>query len=70
MAEDRQSITISKIIYDEIFNKIKNATNDFSSVEEYVDYALNEILFGEESDEISDSEKERVKDELKKLGYI
>ena len=70
MYEERKSITISLKNYDEISQKIKNPINGFSSIEEYVDYVLDEILFREENNELSDSEKDRVKDELKKLGYI
>lgn len=70
MSEERKSITISLKNYDEISQKIKNPINGFSSIEEYVDYVLDEILFREENNELSDSEKDRVKDELKKLGYI
>ena len=70
MTEERKSITISQKNYNEISEKIKNSKNEFSSVEEYVDYALDEILFGEDNDEISDSEKNKVREELKKLGYI
>jgi hypothetical protein len=70
MSEERKTITISSKNYDEISQKIKNPVNDFSSVEEYLDYALGEILFGHEDAELSDLEKDKVKDELKKLGYI
>jgi hypothetical protein len=70
MTEKRQPITISLKNYNEISEKIKNPVNEFSSVEEYVDYALNEILFGDENNELSDSEKNKVREELKILGYI
>lgn len=70
MSLERKSINISQKNYDEISEKIKNVENGFSTVEEYVDYALNEILFGEENNELSASEKDKVKEELKKLGYI
>jgi hypothetical protein len=67
---EKKSISISSKNFNEISNKIKNPVNDFSSVDEYVDYVLNEILFEQENENISDTDKERVKDELKKLGYI
>ena len=56
--------------FNEISQKIKNPINGFSSVEEYVDYVLDEILFDKENENLSDSEKEKVKEELRKLGYI
>tara|TARA_B110000014_G_C20052274_1_gene547451 strand:+ start:670 stop:882 length:213 start_codon:yes stop_codon:yes gene_type:complete len=70
MSEDKKAISISSKNYNEISRKILNSDKSFSSVDEYVDFALNEILFEQDSDDLSDSEKERVRDELKKLGYI
>ena len=70
MSEEKKSIFISSKNFSEISQKIKNPINGFSSVDEYVDYVLNEILFENDKNELSDSEKEKVKEELKKLGYI
>ena len=70
MSENRKSISISSKNFDEISQKIKNPVNGFSTVEEYIDYVLEEILFNDDDKDISDTEKEKVKDELKKLGYI
>lgn len=70
MSEERKSISISSKNFNEITQKIKNPINEFSSIDEYVDYVLNEILFENETNELSDSEKEKVTEELKKLGYI
>jgi len=70
MSDDRKSISISLKNFNEISQKIKNPINGFSSVEEYVDYVLDEILFDKENENLSDSEKEKVKEELRKLGYI
>jgi len=77
METDRKQITISSKFFDLISTKIKNPQIGVSSVDEYVDYVLKEILvenkenYVEESQsEISDEEAEKVKEELKKLGYI
>ena len=70
MSDDRKSISISLKNFNEISQKIKNPINGFSSVEEYGDYVLDEILFDKENENLSDSEKEKVKEELRKLGYI
>ena len=69
MDNQRKSITISQKLFNEISKRIQNPVNGFSSVEEYVDYVLEEIIFGK-TDEISDAEKEKIQEELKKLGYI
>ena len=70
MSDDRKSISISLKNFNEISQKLKNPINGFSSVEEYVDYVLDEILFDKENENLSYSEKEKVKEELRKLGYI
>jgi len=77
METDRKQITISSILFDLISTRIKNPQTGFSSVDEYVDYVLKELLVENEENnveesqsEISDEEAEKVKEELKKLGYI
>ena len=69
MTTDRKTITISAKLFDAISKRIKNPVNGFSSIDEYVDYVLEEILF-EKNDEIDEGERKRIQDELKKLGYI
>ncbi len=77
METDRKQITISSKFFDLISTKINNPQIGFSSVDEYVDYVLKELLVANEENyveesqsEISDEEAEKVKEELKKLGYI
>lgn len=70
MSDQRKSITISANLFDEIKNRIKNPVNGFSSIEEYVDYVLEEVLFEKEDSNVSDEERQKIQDELKKLGYI
>ena len=67
MSEEKKSISISSKNFTEISQKIKNSDNQFSSVDEYVDYVLNEILFENDKNELSDSEKEKVTEELKRV---
>ena len=70
MTTDRKTITISTKLFDAITKRIKNPVNGFSSIDEYVDYVLEEILFEKNDDEIDEGERKRIQDELKKLGYI
>lgn len=77
MRTDRKQITISSKLFDLISTRIKNPQTGFSSIDEYVDYVLNELLIENENNnveerqgEVSDKEAEKVKEELKKLGYI
>lgn len=70
MDVDRKPITISEKLFNTISARIKNPVNGFNTVEEYVDYVLEEVLFGKENNEIDEEERKKIHDELKKLGYI
>ena len=70
MNTDRKTISISTKLFDVITTRIKNPVNGFSSVDEYVDYVLEEILFEKDNNEINEEERKKIQDELKKLGYI
>lgn len=67
---NRKPITISEKLFNTISARIKNHVNGFNTIEEYVDYVLEEVLFGEENNEIDEEERKKIHDELKKLGYI
>ena len=66
-------IEIKDEIYDEIKNRIEE-TEEFSSVEEYITFVLEEILKEEEEDgpeEVySKEDEEKIKERLKGLGYL
>lgn len=51
--------------------RIKNPQAGFSTVDEYVEYVLTELLSedGEKENEVSDEEAEQIHEELKNLGY-
>ena len=60
MTTDRKTITISTKLFDAISKRIKNPVNGFSSIDEYVDYVLEEILFEKNDDEIDEGERKRT----------
>lgn len=66
---NRIAITINSKFFEEISKKIKNTEQGFSSVEDYVDYVLEEILFGKDAQE-NEQQKQMIENELKKLGYL
>lgn len=80
MPNNKKTISISSELFNIISTRIKNPQSGFSSVEEYVNYVLKEVFesegsFEEEGPEISEDdlskeENEKVRKELKKLGYI
>jgi len=71
MNDERKNITISAELFNIISERIKNSSDEFSSVEEYVNYVLKEILSESESSQsLSQDEEEEIKEKLKTLGYM
>ena len=64
------SISIDRDLYERA-KKFIEEQGGFDSVEELVEFVLNEVL-SEESEEysLSKEEEEKVKERLRKLGYI
>ncbi len=62
-------------INDELIKKISKRieqNEEFASTEEYVNYILKQVIenMNEESEDGSEEENERVKKELRKMGYL
>lgn len=70
--EDKKTVSISTKLFDVISLRIKNPQTGFSTVDEYVEYVLTELLSEdkEKENEVSDEEAEQIREELKKLGYV
>ena len=67
---ERVPIYISKELYDKI-KKFIETQGGFSSIEEFVEFVLNEVLSEETpSYTLSKEEEEKVKERLRALGYI
>ncbi len=65
-------IEIKNEVYEEIKKRVEES-GEFGSVEEYVNFVLEEILKDEEEEAevvYSKEEEEQVKDRLRDLGYI
>ena len=71
MSEDKVPVYISKSLYDKAKKYIEEQ-GGFSSVEELVEFVLNEVLAEEEQPEqvFSKEEEEKVKERLRALGYL
>lgn len=67
---EKVSIEISRELYEKI-KKFIEEQGGFESVEEFVEFVLNEAV-SEESEEyvMSKEEEEKVKERLRSLGYI
>jgi len=66
---DYASVTIPKSLLEKIQKKILNTS--FSSASEYVTYLLEKELSGTEDEEVfSKEDEEKVKERLRRLGYL
>ena len=71
MSEERVSITIPRRLYEEIKRRVAESQGEFKSVEEYVEFVLNEVVKEEEPGEVySPEEEEEIKRRLRALGYL
>lgn len=71
MPKEKVTIKIPRPLYDQLKELIKNT--GFSSVNEFIVYAMRDIVSGgrlESPDEFSREEINIIKERLRKLGYI
>ena len=68
--EEKRAVSLSAELYCKIEKRVN--TTDFSSVEEYVTFVLEEVIKEENEEEkaFSKEDEEEVKKRLKALGYL
>ncbi len=70
---DRVSVPIRREIYDRV-RELVSESDEFSSVEDFVEYVLEEVLREEEggggSQVYTAEEEEEIKKRLRDLGYL
>lgn len=64
------TITIPRQLYERAKKYIEDTGGDFKSVEELVEFVLNELLSEEEEGVFTPEEEEKIKKRLRSLGYI
>mgnify|MGYP007013855439 CR=1 FL=1 len=70
MGEDRAPVYISRPLYERA-KKWVEESEDFSSVDELVEFLLREVLSEEESEVVyTPEEEEEIKKRLRALGYL
>jgi|GEM_PF-1313783 len=67
--DDKIAVYIKKDLYDRIAKQVEKSQGIFKSVDEYVNFALEEILKEEESP-FTPEEEEEIKKRLRSLDYI
>jgi hypothetical protein len=71
--ESKIPVNVSKTLYGEIELKVKHSKGAFQSVEDYIEFVLEEFVKQDEKDEddkVKAPENEEVKEKLRRLGYM
>ncbi len=66
---DKVSIEISKEAYELLRKTVEESGGEFKSVEDLLEFIIKETLGGEERS-YSPEEEEKIKDNLRSLGYL
>jgi len=71
MSSDKVPVYISKDLYEKVKERVRGSQGEFGSVEEYVEFVLNEVVKDEgEAEAYTPEEEEEIKRRLKALGYL
>lgn len=70
MSEETKNVPIPAKLYDAIADRVNET--EFSSVEEYVTFVLEEVIKDEDEEEtpFTPEDEEEVKKRLRALGYL
>jgi Arc/MetJ-type ribon-helix-helix transcriptional regulator len=67
--EERKAVFLPAELYGKVEERVK--ATDFGSVDEYVEFVLEEVVKDEEEERaFSEEEEKEVKKRLKDLGYL
>lgn len=73
MSTEYVPVNIPRKLYEQVEKRVAESRGEFKNVEEYVEFVLTEVAKEEEEETENVStpeEEEKVKDRLRKLGYI
>jgi hypothetical protein len=63
-------VQISGKLYDKIKSIIETSQGEFETVEQYVEFVLNEVINKESQQVYTPQEEEEIKKRLRSLGYL
>ena len=66
--EEKKTVFLPAELYSKVEERVK--ATDFGSVDEYVEFVLEEVVKEEEERAFSEEEEKEVKKRLKDLGYL
>lgn len=68
---EKVPVLIPRSLYEEIEKVVRTSSGEFKDVNEYVEFVLNEVVSQIEDKPVyTPEEEERMKDQLRKLGYM
>lgn len=70
MDNDRKTISISSKLFDIISDRIHDSGNEFSSVDEYIEYVLTELLASKDESPYSEDQEKKIEKHLIDMGYM
>ena len=71
MSHEKISISITKDLYNKIKHNVQSSQGEFTTVEEYIEFVLQEVLKEEEPKQVYTPEEEKeIKKRLRSLGYL
>jgi Arc/MetJ-type ribon-helix-helix transcriptional regulator len=71
LSEDKVPIYVPRQLYEKVKERVKTSEGEFKTVEEYVEFVLQEIVKEEEPEQAyTPEEEEEIKKRLKSLGYL
>ncbi len=73
MDDKRVAVHVSKGLYDLVKRRVEESGGEFKSVEDYVEFVLEEVVKEEEEDEEQEytrEDEEQIKRRLRSLGYL
>jgi Arc/MetJ-type ribon-helix-helix transcriptional regulator len=71
MNEDKVKVHLKKNLYERIKKEVEKSQGAFTSVEEYLEYVIEELLKDNNINQVySKEDEEKIKERLRLLGYI
>jgi len=71
MGEEKVAIEIPRRLYEQVKKRVEESEGEFKSVEEFVEFVLEEVLKEEEEEPVyTPEEEEEIKRRLRALGYL
>ncbi|MCW4038755.1 MAG: CopG family transcriptional regulator [Candidatus Bathyarchaeota archaeon] len=71
MVDEKVALYISKSLYNEVEDSLKEKGGELTSVEDYVEFVLREFLMKRDGEKAHTKEDEElIKKRLRRLGYL